>query len=260
MKKSTFLFIALITTMLVSCQQPRYRIVEMSGTIVEINASFDAYACPDMVAFVEYFRQQLEAEMGAVVGTTAQRMDRGRPESLLTNFTSDVMRMFSAEHLSHGADVAVMNVNGHRTALPAGTITVGHLYEVYAFDNTIVLLELKGSDLLDIFGVYAREGGAGTSSNVRLVIGGGEVQSVTIDGQPIDPERVYTIVTVNYLAEGNDGMDAFRNAISEYDTGVVLRNLIINHIKEETRQGRKIDAVLDGRVTAISPNVVQPHR
>ena len=260
MKIARILFFAFIAIALVSCQKPRYRIVGMSGTIVEINSSFDAYACPEMVAFVEYFRQQLEAEMSVVVGTTARRMDRGRPESLLTNFTSDILKAFADEYVGNASFIAVMNVNGHRTALPEGVITVGHLYEVYAFDNTIVLLELKGSDLMDIFGVYARDGGAGISANVRLVIGGGEVQNVTIDGQPVDPDRIYHIVTVNYLADGNDGMDAFRNAVSMTDTGVVLRTHIIEHIKEKTQQGYKIDAELDGRIIVTAPNLVQPHR
>jgi 2',3'-cyclic-nucleotide 2'-phosphodiesterase (5'-nucleotidase family) len=261
MKQFKSLFFALLAFFLISCKTTsRYRIVEISGTIVEINAAFDACADPEMVAFVDYFRNQLEAEMSVVVGTAAQFMNRARPESLLTNFTSDVMKAFGDEHLPTGADVAVMNVHGHRTAIPAGTITVGILYEVYAFDNTLVFLELKGSDLMRIFDVYAREGGAGVSSNVRLVIGGGEVQSVTIDGQPIDSERIYNIVTVNYLADGNDGMDAFRNAISKTDTGIILRNLIIEHIKEETRQGREINAALDGRITETAPPYAQPHR
>jgi 2',3'-cyclic-nucleotide 2'-phosphodiesterase (5'-nucleotidase family) len=258
--KTKLVFIALLAISLISCKTSRYRITEISGTIVEINSSFDAYACPEMVAFVEYFRSQLEAEMNVVVGTAAQFMNRARPESLLTNFTSDVMKSFGDKQLENVSTIAVMNVHGHRSAIPAGEITVGNLYEVYAFDNTLVFLELKGSDLKKIFDVYARDGGAGVSANVRLVIGNGEVKSVTIDGEPINENRIYNIVTVNYLADGNDGMDAFRNAISKNDTGIILRNLIIDHIKEQTRQGNKIDSALDGRITVTAPNLVQPHR
>lgn len=260
MKTIQFFLVAFLAVFFIQCGAHRYRIVEIQSSLVEINSSFDAYADPEMVAFVAYFSQQLYAEMSVVVGITAQRMDRGRPESLLTNFTSDVMKAFGDAQLPEGVDVAVMNVHGHRTALPQGTITVGDLFEVYSFDNTLVFLTLKGSDLMEIFNVYARDGGSGVSSNVRLVIGGGEVQSVTIDGQPIDPERVYNIVTVNFLADGNDGMDALRNAITQYDTGIILRNLIIEHIKEQTRQGKVIDATLDGRITVTAPNPVQPHR
>jgi len=43
-----------------------------------------------------------------------------------------------------------MNVFGHRATLPKGEITVGTLYEIYAFDNAITFLELKGSDLKNI--------------------------------------------------------------------------------------------------------------
>jgi 2',3'-cyclic-nucleotide 2'-phosphodiesterase (5'-nucleotidase family) len=248
MKNFKTFLIALLAISLVSCKTPRYHITEIRGTIVEINASFDAYSDPAMQAFVDYYKSQLDAEMSVVVGTAARLLDRGRPESLLTNFTSDVMKMFGDKHLPNGADVAVMNVHGHRTAMPQGAVTVGNLYEIYAFDNTITFLELRGSDLNKIFEVYARDGGAGVSSNVRLVIGNGELKSVTIDGEPIDENRVYQIVTVDYLADGNDGMAAFHNALSKNNTGIILRNLIIDHIKELTRQGREIDSVLDGRI------------
>ena len=122
--------------------------------------------------------------------------------------------------------------------MPKGEVTVGNLYEIYSFDNTVALLELKGSDLNKIFDAYARIGGAGISSNVRLLIEEGKVKSVTVGGQPVDENRVYHVVTVDYLAEGNDNMNAFRDAISLTDTGITLRDVMIEWAKEQTRQRR----------------------
>ncbi len=186
--------------------------------------------------------------MNEVIGYSAQFMDYKRPESLLTNLTSDVMKAYGDEHLPQGADVGVMNVHGHRATLPQGQITVGNLYETYSFDNAITFLELKGSDLKKIFDAYARIGGAGISSNVKLVAGEGKVKSVTIDGRPIADEKVYRIVTLDYLAEGNDNMAAFRNALSRTDTGVTLRDVMIAYVKEQTRRGDEVVSTLDGRI------------
>jgi len=221
----------------------------MSGTVVEMDSTFDHRPHRKMQALVQSYKEGLDREMNEVIGYSAQFMDYKRPESLLTNLTSDVMKAYGDEHLPQGADVGVMNVHGHRATLPQGQMTVGNLYEIYSFDNTITFLELKGSDLEKIFDAYARIGGAGISSNVRLVAEGGKVKNVTIDGKPVDRNRIYHIVTLDYLAEGNDNMSAFRNALSSVNTGITLRDVMIDYVKEQTRRGTEIKSVLDDRIT-----------
>ena len=161
------------------------------------------------------------------------------------------MKEYGDEHLPNGADIGVMNVHGHRATMPKGPVTVGNLYEIYSFDNTITFLELKGTDLKKMFDAYARIGGAGISSNVKLVIEDGKVKSVTIDGKHIDDDKIYQIVTLDYLAGGNDNMNAFLNAVSVTDTGITLRDIMIDWVREQTRQGNEIKSVLDGRIEVI---------
>ncbi|SDZ85509.1 5'-nucleotidase, C-terminal domain [Porphyromonadaceae bacterium NLAE-zl-C104] len=241
------MWIACMAILLLSCNQ-QYRIAEMSGTIVEMNSSFDTYPHRQMEELVQSYKTELDREMNVVIGRSTQFMDYKRPESLLTNLTSDVMKSYGDEHLQGGADIGVMNVHGHRATLPAGDVTIGNLYEIYSFDNTITFLELKGSDLKKMFDAYARIGGAGISSNVKLVIDKRKVKSVTIGGQPIDKNKIYHIVTLDYLAEGNDNMSAFRDAVSSVNTGITLRDVMIDWVKEQTRRGNEIESALDGRI------------
>jgi 2',3'-cyclic-nucleotide 2'-phosphodiesterase (5'-nucleotidase family) len=105
--------------------------------------------------------------------------------------------------------------------------------------------------LKKIFDSYAWIGGAGISSNVRLAIKDRKVQSVTVDGKPIDEDKVYTVSTLDYLADGNNDMDALRNALKTTNTGITLRDVMIDYVKEQTRQGNEITSLLDGRITVI---------
>lgn len=248
-KQSTILVIVAI--LLISCKSQQYRISNMSGTVVEMNSSFDANPNKKMQTLVQKYKTELDNEMNEVIGTSAQFMNYTIPESLLTNFTSDIMKAYGDEHLQGGTDLAVMNVNGHRANMPEGKVTVGNLYEIYSFDNAITFLELKGTDLNKIFDSYARMGGYGVSSDVKLVIKDRKVQSVTVDGKPIDPNKTYSITTLDYLAEGNNGMDAFRNAIKTTNTGFTLRDMMIDYVKEQTRQGKEITSKLDGRIIIV---------
>ncbi|WP_294081011.1 5'-nucleotidase C-terminal domain-containing protein [Proteiniphilum sp. UBA5384] len=242
------IWIAITAIILLSCNQ-QYRITEMSGTIVEMNSSFDADPDREMETLIESYKTELDREMNVVIGKSAQLMDYKRPESLLTNLTSDVMKAYGDEHLPEGADMGVMNVHGHRATLPAGDITIGNLYEIYSFDNTITFLDLKGSDLKKMFDAYARIGGAGISSNVKLIIEKNKVKSVTVDGKTIDKDKIYHIVTLDYLAEGNDNMSAFHNAVTSVNSGVTLRDVMIDWVQEQTRRGDEVESTLDGRIT-----------
>lgn len=240
--------ILLTALILLSCK-PQYHIAEMSGTITEMNSSFDSLQHAAMHALVLSYKSELDEKMNEMIATSEQAMMYGRPESLLTNFTSDVMKAYGDEQLEEGADVAMMNVHGHRASMPKGEITVGNLYEIYSFDNAITFLEIKGSDLIELFNAYARIGGAGISSNVRLIIDNRSVKEVTLDGKAIKAEQIYRVVTLDYLAEGNDNMSAMRNAIRQHNTGVTLRDVMIDHVREESRRGNPIRSTLDGRIT-----------
>jgi len=86
---------------------------------------------------------------------------------------------------------------------------------------------------------------------VKLTIKERKVSSVTVDGLPVDENRVYKISTLDYLADGNNDMDALRNAIKVTHTGITLRDVMIDYVKEQTRQGSEITSRLDGRITVI---------
>ena len=72
-----------------------------------------------------------------------------------------------------------------------------------------------------------------------------------MDGKPIDENKIYHISTLDYLADGNNDMDAFRNAVKKTDTGITLRDIMIDYVKEQTRQGKEITSKLDGRITIV---------
>ena len=246
--KSFILLFAAIALM--SCKQP-YTLTRVTGTIVAIDSTFDTANGSKMEILVNKYKTKLDREMQQVIGTSSRLMDYGRPESLLTNLTSDVMKAYGDEHLPNGVDVAVMNVYGHRANLPQSSLTVGNLYETYSFDNTITFLDLKGSELQKIFESYARLGGAGISGNVKLRIKDKKLVSATVSGKPVDNHKTYKIATLDYLADGNDGMSAFRNSENISNTGITLREVMINYVKDQTRKGYEITSELDGRIEVV---------
>lgn len=96
--------------------------------------------------------------------------------------------------------------------------------------------------------------GEGVSKGVRLVITkDGQLQSATIGGQPVDTTRNYRIATLDYLAQGNDGLTAFKaktNVVSPQEEQYDIRYIIVNYFRQNFAQQHKAaDAQVEGRIT-----------
>ena len=76
---------------------------------------------------------------------------------------------------------------------------------------------------------------------------GKRVVSATVGGRRIDPNRVYTVATSEFLAGGNAGFRWMLDAVEPAPLGVRLREFVVERLKE---QGT-LTGVRTGRLTEI---------
>lgn len=224
---SLLIFLLLLS----SCATKNYRIQSITGSFVEIDSSFDKGTDPGIIALVDSYKDRLDKEMSVVIGYVPQTLTIDYPEMSLVHFTSSVMKLFGDMHVEGGVDFSLINIYAHRSALIQGPVTIGNMYEVYSYDSKLELLELKGNDLEKVFEQFVRSRRGGVSSNVEIVAEGSRLLSVTINGKLIDKERLYKIITIDYLAEGNDSFSALKNASANISFDITLRDLMIDYIK-----------------------------
>ena len=148
-------------------------------------------------------------------------------------------------------DFVVGNIGGMRADIPKGVVTRGNIWQTFPFTNYMTIVELKGSDVRDLFEQIAANGGEGVSREVRLVIEKGRVAHCTIGGAPIDDNRIYTIATINFVAEGGDGMVAFCNAVSRVDYPGFVFELYEGYLTRLAQRGEAIHSSVDGRITIV---------
>jgi 2',3'-cyclic-nucleotide 2'-phosphodiesterase (5'-nucleotidase family) len=162
-------------------------------------------------AALEAARETMDQPIGEVARTLQPRRSG---EFALGNLVVDAM-LASWMGEGHSADIAMHNNGGIRADLPKGPITFGQLYAVLPFDNQLVALDLTGEQILRILehSVADRAGNmqvAGMAFRFSMSKPVGQrVLEATVGGQPLDPERVYRVVTIDYLATGGDGQEAF---------------------------------------------------
>ena len=247
--KKVNIIVSLLTVLFLlnACTRNQYVIKSANGYLVEMNSGYDSIADPGMLSLVQPYKTKIDAKMNEVIGEAAQTLTKVGTQSSLANFTADAMQEYAAGLWGH-VDFAVINNGGLRTTLNQGAVTVGKIYEIYAFENRFVLLELPGKAVKQLFDAFAQRKMEGFSKNVRLMLGNKTVKSVTIGDKPLDEKAVYRVVAVDYLAEGNDGMEALTQAVSYTDSNVILRDAMIEYIKKLTSENKKIYATADDRI------------
>lgn len=243
------LFCAIVlSTLVVSCASKQWTVTRATSVKIPIDSKTEILADKTYTEHLQPYKQQLGVKMNVVIGQAAQTMTGHAPESLLSNFSADVYRQAGSDYLGQSVDISVVNLGGLRTVIPAGDITVGKIFELMPFENELVLLWLKGDKLMELIQFFASVGGEGISG-IRMEISNAKAVNVTVNGSTIDPDKLYCIATSDYLAGGNDKMFQLAQSEKRVNTGIKLRDILLNYIKAETAKGNKIDAKLDGRIT-----------
>ena len=169
--------------------------------------------------------------MGVKIGRTAKALDNTEPA--LLNFVSDFCRDRGAQLLGKPVDLALMNKGSLRRSLPKGTITQGEIISMQPFANRVLVLEIKGKDLLEAFDVMASRGGDGVSSEVSATFDPTtrRCSSVLLNGKAVNPEATYNVATIDYLANGGDYMAPLTRGKVVATSDAIVYNDLINYIK-----------------------------
>lgn len=184
-----------------------------------------------------------------IVGYTSEEMSKGYPESGLSNFAADVL-LYSAQQFMKEGDLAfsLTNYGGIRTDFPKGAIRVYDIYSVFPFDNTIVIVDLKGSDIREIFEGCAKAGRFEALGGVKIETRDGKLVKCDVAGAPLDDNKVYRLVTLDFLLDGGDRMNLGKTALNTERTKYFVRDGVVKYMKDKSAEGVIFNNNKDGRV------------
>ncbi len=241
-RKWTFLMFALLFS---SLQAQDYKVRSFCWERIEVTSELDATPSEVAANVVAPYKASVDSIMAPPLGLSRVAMNAKRPESLLSNWAADVMVEGGTATGLEPADMGLINIGGLRNNMPEGIVRRGDVMLISPFENYMVVLEMKGSDLLELMKDIAAVKGEGVSSSVRMEItADGKLLSCTIGGKEIDPHRTYTVATIDYLAEGNDKMHSLKKAVKRHDIGILARDIMMEYIIKH----RVIDSKLEGRI------------
>ena len=216
--------------------------------------------------YLDKVESLLSEVIGHAEGTFFEKGSRAG-ETALGDMVADSMLWYT-KHL--GVDFAIQNGGGIRADLPEGRIMRGLIHEILPFDNSVVMLTLKGSDVLSLFDYFAtvyRGRGAlpqvSEGLNFTINYAAGRCEGILINGKPIDPNRTYKIATNSYLANGGDGYKVFLEAVGRFESSRFQRDVFIEYIKSLGGMIRpevkgRIKVGVDQEVHSCIENLVLP--
>ena len=210
---------------------------------IPVDASSDAIQDTAYLAQLAPIKANMEKEMNEPLGYAPEALWVKGPECPMLNWASDALWEAAKQHYDGKVDIAVVNIGGMRCSWPAGPVTRGNVFELMPFDNRLVVLTLKGADLLDLFQAFVDYGGQGVAG-MRMSAVNGKLTDATIGGKKVNPKADYTVATSDYLSGGADHMEALTRYTNYWNSDLLIRDLYIQAVRDQDT----IRAVVDGRM------------
>ena len=187
-------------------------------------------------AIVDQYTKALDPMTSEVIGETAADLEHdGQAGTLMGEWAATIMKETAK------TDVAIQNGGGLRCSIPKGQVTMGQLYQLMPFDNTLYTLKVTGKDLK-----AAVENGIGSPTfKFGQVAGlyvtydmskpyGQRVVSMTLEnGEKIVDDKEYTVATNDFMADGGDNYVVFKSAKDKVNTNIPIRDVLVDSIKKE---------------------------
>ncbi|HSD45891.1 MAG TPA: 5'-nucleotidase C-terminal domain-containing protein [Pyrinomonadaceae bacterium] len=200
--------------------------------------------------------------LSAVIGRLDQPLKK---ESVgagsLGNFVTDGIRSFAHAKLKKPIALVIMNAGGLRkNEIAAGELRATDVFELLPFENALVAVEVTGADLAKLLPAVVRDAQSGArlqykwNDQNRPEFLSGKLIGDNGQEQEVDPNKIYTVVTIDYLLKVGGGAYAIlKEAKSVVPLNITLRDAIMEYVKAETAAGRIIRAPVDDRYVQVGP-------
>lgn len=170
-------------------------------------------------------------------------------ESSLGNWVCDALINFCRDSLKLTADFAIVNYGGIRiNQLDSGQITLGQLFELMPFDNTLVIVEVDSIKIMQLLSHIAPMKGWPQSAGLRYTIVHDSIPTdITIHGLPLNNHTTYQLVVSDYLYNGGDNVDFLKlqkSTVLPY----LLRDALISSCRKNNSSNNCIRSKIDGRL------------
>ncbi|MGM9792456.1 MAG: 5'-nucleotidase C-terminal domain-containing protein [Candidatus Cryptobacteroides sp.] len=218
-----------------------------AGSYQAPNGTIYEGGCTPDVALLLIQAQPQMRELKQVIGYAPKAMERTGPECELYDFAADAVLEAGTALFGEKMDVAILNKGGVRCDVPQGDILLDDIISMFPFNNCLCLIRLKGSSLREIFTQMAQRGPE-IIGGARIAIENRQLVNAEIGGQPLDDDKVYNLVSIDFLLNGGDRYFLAKDAVELVQSELLLRDAILPAVKRFAAESKPFEYKTDGRV------------
>jgi 2',3'-cyclic-nucleotide 2'-phosphodiesterase (5'-nucleotidase family) len=231
---------------------PRVRLLTVDASVP---------ADPDVEKLLAPYSEKVR-ELSLVIGLLEGGLTKtGAGAGSLGNFVTDAIRAQASAKLGKPVVLAIVNAGGLRkNEIAEGELRASDIFELLPFENALVALDVTGAQLTQLLQIATRDAQSGArihfkyNDRDRPEFISGKLVDETGKEQEIDPNKIYTIVTIDYLIRVGGGSYAIlKEAKSATPLNITLRDAVIDYVKSQNAAGRAIHGGVDNRFVQVGP-------
>ena len=232
------LFVIFLTLFfIISCSQKNYTLTKIEGKQIQITENNTQTA--EIENFIAPYRNHINKDLDSVLAYCPETLDKsmGKWQTNIGDLLADVClqrgNLVFKSREKKDIDLCFLNHGGIRAILPKGNVTTRTAFEIMPFENNLVVLALKGEQILEMTSYIIKEKKPHPLSGMTFTIAkDNTAKNILIQGKPLDSNKIYYVATNDYLANGGDSMNFFLKNTQEFDLNYKLRNALIDYFKE----------------------------
>ncbi len=239
MRFTHFLFL-LYFLIFLNCKEQKIHVNKIEGRQIEVSDSLKID--PKIEDFIKPYRAHLQKKIDSVLAYSKEEYSKtdNKFNTVIGNFIADavfeeanpVFKMRTGKAI----DMVMLNYGSIRSSISKGNITINTAYRIMPFENSIVVVAMKGAQIKNLVAYLVKSKEAHPISKLKLSIDKDfNLIDYKINGQIVDTDKTYYVATNDYLYYGGDGMTFFKPSDSLYVLNYKIRNALIdNFIKIDT--------------------------
>ncbi|MDP5200523.1 5'-nucleotidase C-terminal domain-containing protein [Flavobacterium sp. DG2-3] len=232
------LFVIFLTLFLISsCSPKNYNLTKIEGKQLPVTEKTGE--TPEIENFIKPYRDHINKDLDNILAYCPETLDKstGKWQTGIGSLMADVCvqrgNLVFNKRENKDIDVCLLNHGGIRAILPKGNVTTRTAFEIMPFENSLVVLALKGEQISEIASYIIKEKKPQPLSGMTFTITKDEkAKNIMVQGKPLDLNKTYYVATNDYLANGGDSMTFFAKNTQKFDLNYKLRDVLIDYFKE----------------------------
>ncbi len=244
--------LVILPIFLLNCIDQNNHLYKIEGHQISITDSLDSQN--EIDAFVKPYRNHITKDLDSVLAYAMNNYSKSNGElnTAIGNFMADALyeqvNPIFKLRTGNDIDMVLLNHGGIRSIISKGNITTRTAFELMPFENSVVVVALKGSQIEKLTSYLCENKTAHPISKLKLIVDKNfKAISSTIKGVKIESNKIYYVATNDYLYNGGNKMTFFKPNEGIYDLDYKIRNVLVDYFKKVDT----IDPVIDDRFIQI---------